>query len=145
MFQMPKKLTFLRLFWIAKLCVALVSVSALLRLLGYRRTQRLLATNGVAQCELLESEKKQKVEDIIYALSAIENRIVEFNCLSRAMVGSFFLGRSGIASQIRFGIRKQQENFGSHAWLELDDCIVLGGKSSSLAYLPIEFPKNSHE
>jgi hypothetical protein len=42
------------------------------------------------------------------------------SCLAKSLTLWWLLGRQGIESQLRIGIRKQQEKFEAHAWVERD-------------------------
>jgi hypothetical protein len=144
-FHRPKQLTFLRLRLAATVGIALALVAPALRLFGFQRTQRFLAPFTVAQTNCGFEARKAHIDNVIYALDALENRAYRFNCLSRALVASVFLARRGVPSQIRFGVRKDNEKFGSHAWLELDGQVLVGGEGSAQAYVPLEFPSKRSE
>jgi Transglutaminase-like superfamily len=144
-FHRPKQLTFLRLRLAAMVSVALVLVTVALRLFGFQRTQSFLAHFTIAQSNNGLDVKKNHIDNVIYVIDATENRAYSFNCLSRVVVASFFLARRGVPTQIRFGVRKHDEKFGSHAWLELDGQILVGGEGSAQAYVPLEFPNKRAE
>lgn len=58
-------------------------------------------------------------------------------CLVRAVAGALLLRRRGVASQIRFGVRKENDKLTAHAWLMVGDTTVLGGGAEIGAYMPI--------
>lgn len=58
-------------------------------------------------------------------------------CLVRAIAGALLLARRGVASHIRFGVRKENDRLAAHAWLMVGDATVLGGGDEIRSYVPI--------
>ncbi len=58
-------------------------------------------------------------------------------CLVRALAGSLLLARRGVASHIRFGVRKEDGKLAAHAWLMTGDVTVLGGGPEMDGYVPL--------
>jgi hypothetical protein len=55
-------------------------------------------------------------------------------CLTQAIALQEMLGRRGIASVVRLGVREEQPDvLAAHAWLTVDGRIVLGGSEAALA------------
>lgn len=144
-FYLPTQLTFLRVGLVVAVATVLFFVTGALRLFGFQRTQRCMSHFAITPLNRDCATKKRHVDNVIYALDALENRVFKFNCLSRVVAASFFLARCGIATQMRFGVRKDGEKFGSHAWLELDDRIIVGGENSDQNYVPLAFPSKRCE
>jgi hypothetical protein len=46
--------------------------------------------------------------------------LVHPSCLAKSLALWWLLGRQGIPSQLRVGIRKESEKFAAHAWVERD-------------------------
>ena len=46
--------------------------------------------------------------------------LVHPSCLAKSLTLWWLLGRQGIPSQLRIGIRKEAEKFEAHAWVERD-------------------------
>jgi Transglutaminase-like superfamily len=141
-FRPPKLLSFPRLGWLTVALFLLPITTAALRIFGFQRTHKFMAIDTVAQFSGQLSARNSDIDNIVYALHAIENRIYEFNCLSRALVAWFLLSMRGVESTIRYGVRKgdDEASFASHAWLEIDGRIVIGGEGSAQSYVPLEFP-----
>lgn len=50
-------------------------------------------------------------------------------CLSQAIAARFLLGRIGLPSELRIGVRKAEGKFEAHAWLECPEGIIIGNPS----------------
>jgi len=51
---------------------------------------------------------------------AAGHHLCPMRCLQRTLALQWLLGRSGIQTQLRIGVRKEAGDFGAHAWLECD-------------------------
>jgi len=51
-------------------------------------------------------------------LAAARRSLVGVSCLERSLVLWWLLGRQGIASQLRIGVRTDNQKFAAHAWVE---------------------------
>jgi len=52
--------------------------------------------------------------------TADRHGFVHPSCLAKSMTLWWLLGRQGIVSHLRIGIRKEHEKFEAHAWVERD-------------------------
>jgi len=52
--------------------------------------------------------------------AADRHRLVHPSCLAKSLALWWLLGRQGISSHLRIGIRKENEKFEAHAWVERD-------------------------
>lgn len=52
--------------------------------------------------------------------SADRHGVVHPSCLAKSLTLWWLLGRQGIASELRIGIRKEKDKFEAHAWVERD-------------------------
>jgi hypothetical protein len=52
--------------------------------------------------------------------AADRHGLVHPSCLAKSMTLWWLLGRQGIAAHLRIGIRKENEQFEAHAWVERD-------------------------
>ena len=50
--------------------------------------------------------------------AADRHGLVHPSCLAKSLTLWLLLGRQGIASHLRIGIRKEKDNFEAHAWVE---------------------------
>jgi hypothetical protein len=96
-------------------------IYASLRLRGFRKTQ--------ASLQKFLSPAHEPPKDSVPAMSELTVRMVRAavrqsvghpTCLEESLALWWLLGRQGIASELRIGVRKQGEKFEAHAWVERD-------------------------
>jgi hypothetical protein len=108
------------LFLRAMLLLPLVSLS--LRWRGFRPTQatlqRLLSNASSEQPKAHLQERAALTARLVN--SADRHGLTHPSCLAKSLTLWWLLGRQGIASHLRIGIRKQEEKFEAHAWVERD-------------------------
>ncbi len=100
----------------------------MLRRLGYNRTR--------AVCEVLARLAAQgptspapaaHAHKLVHSVDVVAMRFSPARtCLARALVVELLLRRAGFSPAVHFGVRRSQDEFGAHAWVELDG-VVLGG------------------
>jgi hypothetical protein len=114
--ERPAQSLFLR----ALLLLPLVSLS--LRWRGFRATQatlqRFLSNVKSEQHQVQLPERAALTARLVN--SAGRHRLSPATCLAKSLTLWWLLGRQGIASHLRIGIRKQNEKFEAHAWVERD-------------------------
>src|SRR5271169_1141701 len=114
--ERPAQSVFLR----AIVLLPLVALS--LRWRGFQVTQAAL------QRLLFESKEgpdaaslSKRVAVTAHMVNAADRHgFVHPSCLAKSMTLWWLLGRQGIASHLRIGIRKENEKFEAHAWVERD-------------------------
>ncbi|MBZ2166319.1 lasso peptide biosynthesis B2 protein [Methanobacterium sp. VT] len=74
------------------------------------------------------------IEDIIWSVRVVSPYVPKATCLTQAITGQIILSRYNHPSKLKIGVIKEEE-FEAHAWLEIDDQIVLG--ESEKEYKPI--------
>ena len=102
--------------------VLLPVISLSLRLRGFRKTQTFL------QKFLLTPENSADLSsphraDVAARMVRAAVRHAGFGhptCLEESLALWWLLGRRGIASELRIGVRKHNERFEAHAWVERD-------------------------
>ena len=112
--ERPAQALFLR----ALLLLPLVSLS--LRLRGFRSTQSLLEnslSHAVAERHA-DLAKKQAAWTARMVHAADRHGFVHPTCLAKSLTLWWLLGRQGITSRLRIGIRKEKEKLEAHAWVE---------------------------
>jgi hypothetical protein len=102
--------------------VLLPLVALSLRWRGFRSTQTSL--------QLLLSDAPQEHNPVlinkdaamtVHMVNAADRHgLVHPSCLAKSLTLWWLLGRQGIPSQLRIGIRKETEKFEAHAWVERD-------------------------
>jgi hypothetical protein len=90
-----------------------------LRLRGFRKTQALLE-------RLLSPPNHESEPSTLASINltvrmvraAVRHSVGHPTCLEESLALWWLLGRQGIASELRIGVRKQNEKFEAHAWVE---------------------------
>jgi transglutaminase superfamily protein len=70
-----------------------------------------------------------ELQDVIWAVEVIGRHLPAYGtCLTQALAAHVLIGRSGLKSDLRIGVtRNQRGNFEAHAWLEKDGTVIIGG------------------
>lgn len=99
----------------AEAAVALLMIRVGLRLAGFRRVQRAISGGRSTQPrgDLAQARRiSQAVSSAAYRLRA--------TCLERSMALWWLLHSRGIESSLCIGVRKENQMFQAHAWVEVD-------------------------
>jgi hypothetical protein len=114
--ERPARGLFLR----GALLLPLVSLS--LRLRGFRSTQAMLERFfKTASTEKDSPAQRERVALAVRMMhAAVRYGIGQPSCLEESLVLGWLLGRQGVVTELRIGIRKEDGKFGAHAWVELD-------------------------
>jgi hypothetical protein len=112
--ERPAQMLFLR----ALALLPLVSLS--LKLSGFRRTRSLLQKTLSPPILPMDSDSASKnVTLTAHMVNAADRRgLVHPSCLAKSLTLWWLLGRQGIASRLRIGIRKENGKLEAHAWVE---------------------------
>jgi len=109
-----------KLFLRALVLLPLVTLS--LRWRGFRATraalQRLLCNAGTESATGPADKNTSVTARMVNA--ADRHGLVHPSCLAKSLALWWLLGRQGISSHLRIGIRKENEKFEAHAWVERD-------------------------
>ena len=102
--------------------VTLPVVALELKLRGFAHTQAALQRKlSLPQPELSPELVKTRTALTAHMINAADRHgLVHPSCLAKSMVLWWLLGRQGIRTQLRIGIRKQEEKFEAHSWVERD-------------------------
>jgi hypothetical protein len=102
--------------------VLLPVVALSLRWRGFRTTQaalqRFLSNVNLDQDSARVSERAALTAHMVNA--ADRHGLAHSSCLAKSLALWWLLGRQGIASHLRIGIRKENEKLEAHAWVERD-------------------------
>jgi len=107
------------MFWRAAMLLPLVRWS--LRLRGYGATFALLQKRIPSQAANLESppDARDKVQATCRMVrAAMRYSLAEFTCLEESLTLWYLLRKQGIHACLRIGVRKENEKFEAHAWVE---------------------------
>jgi transglutaminase superfamily protein len=95
-------------------------VSLSLRWLGFRATQaflqKLLSLTASERGSSTPAERPTVTAHLVN--SADHYGFIHASCLAKSLTLWWLLERQGIASHLRIGIRKENEKFEAHAWVE---------------------------
>lgn len=101
-------------------CLCWVAFS--IRFFGYLRTRRFLS-RSISQASLhqandFELARAQRVAELI----AIAGRhgLITATCLPQSVLLEYYLQRQHLAAEIKIGVRKADDLFDAHAWVELN-------------------------
>jgi hypothetical protein len=110
-----------RIFLRATVILPVVALS--LRLRGFRATHATLQKSISSGIPELDSAlaTKHVVLTAHMVNAADRHGLVHPSCLAKSMALWWLLGRQGISSELRIGIRKENEKFQAHAWVERDE------------------------
>ncbi len=116
--------------------------AAALRLLGFRRWQAALARLAGAPTPLGDARANSLLENAQLAArmvhAASENGFRRASCLEQSLVLQWLLSRQGIPAQLRIGVRKQQQHFEAHAWVESGGAVLNDGDDAHRHYTPFD-------
>jgi hypothetical protein len=107
--------------------MALLPLIALsLRWRGFRATQaalqRFLSSPNEKPDDALVGKDVAVTAHMVDA--ADQHGLFHPSCLTKSLTLWWLLGRQGISSRLRIGIRKEKEKFEAHAWVERDGTAV---------------------
>jgi hypothetical protein len=74
------------------------------------------------------------IEDIVWCVQVVSVYVPRATCLTQAITAQILLFRHNHPSKLKIGVYKGEE-FEAHAWLEINNKIVLG--KSEQKYIPI--------
>jgi|HubBroStandDraft_1064217.scaffolds.fasta_scaffold33759_2 hypothetical protein len=105
------------LFLRAAALLPLISLS--LRLRGFRKTQALLQEFLPACSHETDSFAPGRADLTVHMVrAAVRHGVGHPTCLEESLALWWLLGRQGIATDLRIGVRKHDEKFEAHAWVE---------------------------
>ena len=111
------------LFLRATALLPLISLS--LRLSGFGKTQASLQKYLSIPSKEDDSSVSRRVDVTVRMVrAAVRHSIGHPSCLEESLALWWLLGRQGIASELRIGVRKHDEKFEAHAWVERDGVAV---------------------
>jgi len=116
-------------------------IGASLRLRGYKRTQEWLQKRlDGRELTLLPAEVlRDMVQKTCRMVKAAEHYgIARATCLEESLALWYLLGRKGIPSRLRIGVRKQSEKFEAHAWVEYEGVALNQRDELHHHYAPFE-------
>lgn len=107
------------MFWRAAILLPLVRWS--LRLRGYGKTFSSLQRRAQFPTKVTEisPESRQEVQSTCRIVrAALRYSLAQYTCLEESLTLWFLLRRQEIPACLRIGVRKENERFEAHAWVE---------------------------
>jgi hypothetical protein len=120
----------------------LLATWAGLRLIGFRRWERVLA-NFAPPANTTGSAQSASVQETALLIArmqetAARNLFFRANCLEQSLVLWWLLRRRGIDAVLRIGARKESDRFEAHAWVELDSQVLNDAAAEHRHFVPFE-------
>jgi hypothetical protein len=113
--ERPARVLFLRA------AALLPAISLSLRLRGFRKTQAFLQRFLSTPSNETDSSAPRRVDLTVRMVhAAVRHSVGHPTCLEESLGLWWLLRRQGIASELRIGVRKLDEKFEAHAWVERD-------------------------
>ena len=133
------KLRALSFFEVLTLVVSVLTlpvVSLLLKLRGFRKTERIMAL--LSRLGMRSEASPVRVDQAarMVSIAAVQGPY-KARCLEQALTVWWMLGLMGIRSTIRLGIYKSGEAVEAHAWVLHEGKIVIGQMNEQKAFTPL--------
>lgn len=123
----------------AALALPLVGLS--LRLIGYKRTRRLLEQR-VMPFGLAADRDSADINVVARSVARAANHLPMYwpTCLPQSLVVWHNLRREGLPADLRIGVSKSGDTFLAHAWVEFDGQVVNDTPDVAQRFAPVELP-----
>ncbi len=129
-----RKLNFNDAYFLVKTLLLLWTVRIMLWILPFSTIQNIVKRSTVSDEEV--DCKKSFVEKATWSVIVMSRFVPMCTCLNRALTAQILLTGQNCPSSIKLGVNKNSEGqLDAHAWLEVNDKIVLG--ESDTDYVPI--------
>lgn len=98
----------------------IILIHVIIRLFSFSR-----AYQYSKRIEKPDPNDTKSIQDIVWSVNTSSDLIPGSSCLIRAIVGQILLSKYHHPSKLKIGVNKE-ENFEAHAWLEIENNIILG-------------------
>lgn len=78
------------------------------------------------------------IDNVVKSVKACSHYVPYASCLTQALATRKLLQMKGQHSQLKIGVKKDNENFAAHAWIEIDGRIIIGKHSQHQSYLVLK-------
>ena len=113
-------------------------IALMLKASGYSRTiERLSCRRGPVEPTSDRNDPAKIVENHAWAVRAVGETLPWATCLPRSVALWWLLARRGIDTEIQFGVRRGDEDFTAHAWVEWHDQTVSDAIDPREVYTPL--------
>lgn len=120
--------------------LALPITAAALQLIGLNQWRSLMAKTAGAKSAKNPLDNTQQANEAgrVARVVSVASRhgVYRPNCLQQSLVLWWLLKRRNIASEIRFGARKEERELAAHAWVEFDRLVLNDARDVSHRFTP---------
>ncbi len=119
--------------------VLLPRIDLRLRRLGYAATREWIDSEAAKAFKpLVSPDEMAFCRETAVAVSVAGRRTLwRTSCLRQALALRYFLGRRGIETELRIGVRGGQGEFAAHAWVEKNGAVLIGGEYAGERYVAL--------
>jgi hypothetical protein len=125
------KLSFDRKSLFIKNLILIIFIRLSLSLFSFSRVQKV---SEIFSRSNINQKDVTSIKDIVWSVQAVAAYVPRATCLTQAITAQILLSRHNQQSKLKIGVMKDEE-FEAHAWLEIDDEIILG--KSEKEFVPI--------
>jgi hypothetical protein len=94
-------------------------IAVMLKTAGYSRTiERLSRRHRPVEPKVARDDPAQVIKNHAWAVRAVGETLPWATCLPRSVALWWLLARRRIDTEIQFGVRRGEEDFSAHAWVE---------------------------
>lgn len=120
----------------------LLAVDLGLRTLGFARVRDLLEGRGRPSTPPGDAASWRCVERMTTAVAvAARHHLYPMKCVVRSLALQHLLSRRGIASDLRIGVRREDERYGAHAWIECGGRPLAETEDVGLRFAALTLPR----
>lgn len=113
--------------------ILLPVIGAALRLWGYRRTHAWMVRLANRRNPPIDATREMAQVSRMVAVAA-SHGLYRANCLRQALAVWWLLERRGIVTTLMMGVRKDEQGFAAHAWVECCGQVLIGGSDARQHY-----------
>jgi hypothetical protein len=110
----------------------MLAVRVALWLVPFRRIRRVVESRG----PMRSIEGRVTARQIAWMVQVASRYIPRSTCLTQALTAQLLLNAAGIQNQLRIGVARGDQ-FESHAWIECEGRVLVGGAEQSARYTTI--------
>jgi hypothetical protein len=114
-----------------KSLILIIFIRLSLSLFSFSRVQKI---SEIFSRSNINQKETITIKDVVWSVQAVSAYVPRATCLTQAITAQILLSRHNQPSKLKIGVMKDEE-FEAHAWLEIDDKIVLGETENK--YIPI--------
>ena len=114
-----------------------------LRLRGYSKTFASLHKRvppAAKETENRPGEPEEVRAACRMVIAALRYSLLQYTCLEESLTLWYLLRKQGIAACLRIGVRKENEKFEAHAWVEVDAAVLNDASAEHLHFTPFDGP-----